>query len=71
MTAEYPRISLRAARVNAKLGQKEAAKKLGISLSTLQNYESGKTSPDVHFLETLEKVYSFPAHNIFFGTTDT
>ena len=40
------RISLEAARVNAKLIQKEAAIKLGISLKTLQNYESGKTKPN-------------------------
>lgn len=71
MSDAYPQISLRAARVNARLGQKEAAKKLGISLSTLQNYEKGVTAPDVRFLERLEQVYSYPAHNIFFGVADT
>ena len=35
------RISLEAARVNAELLQKDAAKLIGISLKTLQNYENG------------------------------
>lgn len=63
-----PRISLKAARVNAGLLQNEAAKMLGISTATLQNYESGKTVPDILMSEKIEKVYQFPVDFIFFGT---
>lgn len=54
------RISLEAARVNAKLIQKEAAIKLGISLKTLQNYESGKTKPNWDTLDKMSTVYNIP-----------
>ena len=42
---KFPKITLAAARVNAGLSQQEAAKALGVSVATLQNYESGKTVP--------------------------
>lgn len=35
------RISLEAARVNAGISQKEAAKRLGINVGTLSNWERG------------------------------
>lgn len=63
-----PRISLKAARVNAGLLQCEAAKKLGISTATLQNYEAGKTVPDILMSQKIEEVYNFPADFIFFGS---
>lgn len=44
------RISLEAARVNAELLQKDAAKLIGISLKTLQNYENGKTKPNWEYI---------------------
>ena len=40
------KISLKAARVNAGLSQKEAAILLGISNKTLCSWENGKTFPD-------------------------
>lgn len=63
-----PRISLKAARVNADLSQQEAAKRLGISKSTLQNYESGNTIPDILMSRKIEEVYGFPMDYIFFGS---
>ena len=54
------RLSLEAARVNAKLLQREAAKMIGISLKTLQNYESGKTKPNWETLEKMSDVYNIP-----------
>lgn len=63
-----PRISLKAARVNAGLLQCEAARKLGISTATLQNYETGKTVPDILMSQKIEEIYHFPADFIFFGT---
>lgn len=61
------KITLKAARVNADLSQQEAAKALGISVSTLQNYESGKTIPDWSMVKRIEEVYSFPADFIIFA----
>lgn len=54
------RISLEAARVNAKLLQKDAALKIGVSLSTLQNYESGKTKPNWDTLNKMSEIYKIP-----------
>lgn len=62
-----PRISLKAARVNAGLSQKEAAEKLDISRATLQNYENGKTTPDVLMSRKIEELYRFPTDYILFG----
>ena len=61
-----PRVSLKAARVNANLTQKEAAKRLGICLSTLQNYESGTTVPDWNMVKRIVDVYGLPADCNFF-----
>ena len=61
------RISLAAARVNAGVNQREAAKKLGISKATLANYEAGKTIPDWDMAMKMEEVYQFPAANIIFA----
>lgn len=67
MMQALPRISLKAARVNADLSQKEAAKLLGVSTSTLQNYEAGSTMPDILMSRKIEEVYRFPVDFIFFG----
>lgn len=63
-----PQISLKAARVNAELSQKEAAELLGISKATLQNYEAGNTTPDILMSRKIEEVYKFPIDYIFFGS---
>lgn len=65
---EYPKISLAAARVNAGLSQKEAAKRLGLSPATLQNYEAGKTVPSWETANKIEAVYNFPLDFIFLPT---
>nr|DAU29930.1 MAG TPA: helix-turn-helix domain protein [Caudoviricetes sp.] len=39
---------------------------LGISEYTLINYEKGKSSPDVHVLKKIEKLYEVPYHKIIF-----
>lgn len=62
----YPKITLKAARVNAGLTQREAAKALNIDVSTLQNYETGKTVPDWEMVKKIETVYCFPADFIIF-----
>lgn len=51
------KISLKAARVNAGLSQKEAAKMLEISNKTLCSWENGKTYPDQPMIEKLCVLY--------------
>lgn len=65
---QYPKIQLKAARVNANLSQDEAADLLNISKATLQNYESGKTIPQWDMVRKIGEVYRFPTDFIFFGT---
>ncbi len=62
----YPKISLRAARVNANLSQAEAAQRIGVCQSTLQKYENGETVPDWDTVETISEVYNFPINLISF-----
>lgn len=50
--------TLKAIRINNGFTQNEAAKKLGISLSALINYENGKTLPNVAVIKKMEKVYN-------------
>lgn len=64
---EYPKITLKAARVNANLSQKEAADALGVNVSTLQNYETGKTVPDWDMVKRIEMLYRFPMDFIIFA----
>lgn len=59
------RISLKAARVNAGLSQREAAARLGICRETLGNYEAGITTPDWDVVKRIEEVYGLSAENIF------
>lgn len=54
------RISLAAARVNAGLTQREAAKALNVNVATIQNYESGKTSPTWEVMRRIETLYGIP-----------
>lgn len=53
-------ISLEAARVNRGLTQEEAAKELGISKTTLVNWEKGNTFPDIVNFKALCSLYSVP-----------
>ena len=50
-------LTLKAARVNKKLTQENAAKKIGVSKDTLGNWERGKTYPDAEKIKTIEVVY--------------
>ena len=59
-------LTLKAARVNRGLTQKEAAKMLGIAVDTLINYEAGKTFPDVPMITRIEKLYGLTYNEINF-----
>lgn len=61
------RMSLRAARVNAGLSQKEASKALGISNKTLCSWENGKTFPDQPMIEKICALYGVTYDMIIFA----
>ena len=60
-------VSLKAARVNAGYTQDEAAKQLGISVSTISNYERGKTEPDYSVIVEMVRLYKLPFDDIYFS----
>ena len=59
-------MSLKAARVNTKLTQKEAARLIGISESALRHFEQGKTFPNVLVIKKIEEVYGVSYSDIIF-----
>ena len=51
------RITLKAARVNAKLTQEEAAKRIGVAKKTIHNWETGKVVPTSDKIPPICDVY--------------
>lgn len=60
------KMSLKALRVNAKLTQQELAEALGFALSTIKNWENGKTFPKQPAIEKLCEFYNVPYDYIRF-----
>ena len=60
------KISLRAARVNAGLSQKEASTLLQISNKTLSSWENGETFPSAKKIECLCRLYDTSYDDIIF-----
>ena len=60
-----PKISLEAVRVNAKMTQKEWASKLGVSSSTVVNWEKGNTEPSLSQLREMSRLSGVPMDFIF------
>lgn len=56
-----PKISIKAARVNAGLTQKEAARRLGINPDTLARYEKKSGKLSLEMLRKLAELYRIPA----------
>lgn len=67
METSYPLMSLAAARVNAKLTQKELADKVGVSESTIVAWESGRRYPNVRMLGKIEQALGVSLNFIRFG----
>lgn len=63
---DYLKMTLKAARVNAGLSQKEAASKIGVTSDTLGNWERGKSYPNAINIKQIETVYSVKYDNIIF-----
>ena len=64
-------ITLKAARINKQLQQKDAARALGVSVDTLSNWERGITYPNALQIERIIEVYKIPYECIKFLLNDT
>lgn len=60
------KITLKAARVNAGLTQKEAAEKLGISNTTLCSWEKGLSMPNIQQVLKICELYKVDLDNLIF-----
>ena len=65
------KISLEAARRNANLSQKDAAKSLNVSNKTLSNWENGKTFPPADKIDALCDLYKMSYDDINFLPTNS
>jgi DNA-binding XRE family transcriptional regulator len=61
-----PKMTLRAARVNVGLTQKEAAQKLGISNKTLWSWENGLSAPKATQTNKICELYNVAYDNLNF-----
>lgn len=65
-------ITLKAARINKGMTQKEAAKALEIGTTTLAQYEAGETFPNVKVIRRIEELYGISYNDInFFSAKET
>lgn len=64
-------LSLKAARVNADLTQKEVAEKLEISQSALCSWESGRVCPRFDYVLRLCELYKIEVKDIFLPIEST
>ena len=62
---ERPKITLPAAGVNAGMNQREMAEFLGVDVSTITNWEKGKTEPSTSQLRKISEVSGIPMDYIF------
>lgn len=65
------KISIRAARVNVGLSQKEAATHLGVSTKTLCNWENGITFPSADKIPAICELYGVSYDQLNFLPTDS
>lgn len=61
-----PKLSLKAARVNAGFTQKEAARRLNVGHRTLWSWENGKSFPKSSQIDDICELYGVPYDNIKF-----
>lgn len=65
------RISIRAARVNANLSQKEAAYLLGVSNKTLGKWENYESFPGADMIPKICELYGVSYDNLYFLPIDS
>lgn len=59
-------ITLKALRINARLDQKTAAKRIGVTPETLSNWENARSFPNVKQINAIEKLYGVGYSDINF-----
>ncbi len=59
-------VTLRAARANVNLTQREAADKIGVTVDTVSNWEHAKSFPNALQIRRIEEVYGVPYDNLIF-----
>ena len=64
------KISLRALRVNQNMRQSDLAAAVGVSLSTIKNWETGKSFPAQPKIDKLCEIFGVPYDTINFLPTD-
>lgn len=69
MVSTPPKITLEAARINANLTINEAAERIGVSRSTIINWENDSSNIKISFLPKIYEAYNYPTDYIFFGNT--
>lgn len=62
---EYPKISIEACRVNARLTQAQLAKETGVTLNTVCNWEKGKSQPGLNQLRKISELSGIPMDFIY------
>jgi len=70
-TREEIKISLEAARVNAKLSQQEIAEVLGVGRMTIGRWENGKNFPTTQQFVEMCKIYKIHSDYIFLPIKST
>ncbi len=65
------KFDLPTARKHAKLTQKDLAEACGVSISTVSNWEKGKTEPTISQAQLIGKVCGVNYDDIIFLTSDT
>lgn len=60
------RITLKAARINRNLSQKDAAKALNVSNKTLCSWENGLSVPKADKIDAICELYEVPYDNLIF-----
>lgn len=62
---ELMQISIKAARVNAGLTQKDAAERLGVTPLSLNRWENGKVIPNFAIVRKMAELYEIPLDNLY------
>lgn len=62
---EKPKINLAAVRTNANMNQREWAKELNVDLSTITNWEKGRSEPNASQLRKMSELSGIPMDFIF------
>lgn len=59
------KVSLSAARINAKLTQKQVARRMDVDKSTISKWENGKTAPKANQFSALCSLYGCTMDDVF------